>query len=171
MTETPDSPKTYDVTISRYFDAPPELVYKAFTDPQHLSQWFGPLMFHVPLDSISINPQIGGHWRMTMVGKDNPEWNSPVDSTFSEVIENRLLVGYEISKGFPGLEDGTRMTLSIELIPEGEGTRLELNQGPMAEEMRENATVGWSQAFYKLDALLATPAHLRTMPTDEGDAS
>ena len=79
MTETPDSPKTYDVTISRYFDAPPELVYKAFTDPQHLSQWFGPLMFHVPLDSISINPQIGGHWRMTMVGKDNPEWNSPVD--------------------------------------------------------------------------------------------
>ena len=50
-------------------------------------------MFHVPLDSISINPQIGGHWRMTMVGKDNPEWNSPVDSTFSEVIENRLLVG------------------------------------------------------------------------------
>ena len=63
------------------------------------------------------------------------------------------------------------MTLSIELIPEGEGTRLELNQGPMAEEMRENATVGWSQAFYKLDALLATPAHLRTMPTDEGDAT
>ncbi len=167
---------TYEVTISRYFDAPPELVYRAFTDPEQLSQWFGPLMFTVPLDTVSVDARVGGHWRMTMVGKDDPEWRSPVDTTFTEVVENRLLVGYEISNGFPGMADGTRMTLSIELIPEGEGTRLELTQGPLPEEMQENATVGWTQSLYKLDALLATPAHLRSSTanqdsTNEGQTS
>lgn len=166
MTET-----TYDVTISRYFDAPPELVYRAFTDPEQLSQWFGPLMFTVPLDTVSVDATVGGHWRMTMVGKDNPEWRAPIDATFTEVVENQLLVGYETAQGFPGLEDGTRMTLSIEFIPEGEGTRLEINQGPMPEEMRENSSVGWNQALYKLEALLATPAKFRNSPTDDGDAS
>lgn len=160
--------ETYDVSISRYFDAPPELVYRAFTDPEQLSQWFGPLMFTVPLDTVSIDARVGGHLRITMVGKDDPEWRAPVDATFTEVVENRLLVGYELSQGFPGLEDGTRIPLSIELIPEGEGTRLELVQGRIPEEMRENATVGWTQALYKLDALLATPAHLRNSPTNEG---
>lgn len=162
---------TYEVNISRYFDAPPELVYKAFTDPDHLMQWFGPLMFNVPRDTISVDASVGGHWRMTMVAKDNPEWSSPVNATFSEVVENRLLVGYETAKDFPGIEDGTRMTLSIEFIPEGEGTRLELSQGPMPEVMRENAVVGWTQSLYKLDALLATPEHLRTMPDNEGAPS
>ena len=167
MTET-----TYDVSISRYFDASPELVYRAFTDPQQLSQWFGPLMFTVPIDTVDVDATVGGHWRMTMVGKDNPEWRAPVDATFTEVVENQLLVGYEVANGFPGLEDGTRMTLSIEFIPEGDGTRLELRQGPMPEEMREMSAIGWNQGFHKLDALLATPAKFRNDPADyEGDVS
>ncbi|MDR7085600.1 uncharacterized protein YndB with AHSA1/START domain [Aeromicrobium panaciterrae] len=163
--------QTYEVKISRYFDAPPALVFRAFTDREQLSQWFGPLMFTVPVDTVSIDAKVGGHWRITMVGKDNPEWRAPIDATFTEVVENRLLVGYELAQGFPGLADGTRMTLSIEFIPEGEGTRLELSQGPMPQEMQENATVGWIQSLYKLDALLATPAHLRNSPTNEGETS
>jgi uncharacterized protein YndB with AHSA1/START domain len=163
---------TYDVSITRYLDAPPELVYRAFTDPEQLAQWFGPLMFTVPLDTVSVDASAGGHWRMTMVGKDNPEWRAPVDATFTEVVENQLLVGYELAKDFPGLEDGTRITLSIEFIPEGDGTRLELRQGPMPDEMREMSAVGWNQSLHKLDALLATPAKYRNNPTDfEGDDS
>ena len=83
----------------------------------------------MPLDTVSVDAP-GGHWRMTMIGKDDPEWRAPIDTTFTEVVENRLLVGYELTHGFPGMADGTRLTLSLELIPEGEGTRLELRQGP-----------------------------------------
>lgn len=162
--------QTYEVAISRYFDAPPELVYRAFTDPEQLAQWFGPLMFTVPIDTVSVDATVGGHWRMTMVGKDNPDWRSPLDTTFTEVVENQLLVGYELTKDFPGLPDGTKITMSVEFLPEGEGTRLELRQGPMSPEIRESATVGWNQALYKLDALLATPAKFRNSPT-EGEAS
>ncbi|MCW2799335.1 MAG: hypothetical protein JWQ70_807 [Aeromicrobium sp.] len=161
---------TREVNISRYFDASPALIYRAFTDPEQLAQWFGPLVFSVPLDTVSVDARPGGHWRMTMVGKDDPSWRAPIDTTFTEVVENQLLVGYEVAHGVPGLEDGTRLTLSIEFIPEGEGTRLELRQGPLPEETREMSAVGWAQSFHKLDALLATPAKFRNNPADyEGD--
>jgi uncharacterized protein YndB with AHSA1/START domain len=168
MTDTADS-GTYEVSISRYFDAAPALVYQAFTDPEHLAQWFGPLMFSVPLDTVSVDLRPGGHWRMTMVGKDDPSWLAPVNATFSEVVQNQLLVGYETADGVPGIEDGTKLMLSIEFIPEGDGTRLELRQGPLPAETREMAAVGWAQSFHKLDALLATPAKFR--PGNQGDAS
>ena len=161
---------TYEVTISRYFDAAPELVFRAFTDPEQLAQWFGPLMFVVPIDTVDIDVRTGGHWRMTMVGKDDPEWRAPIKASFTEVVENRLIVGYETAESVPGLEDGTQMSLSIEFIPEGDGTRLELRQGPFPEQLREMSELGWTQSFYKLDALLATPARFRNTPT-EGDAS
>jgi uncharacterized protein YndB with AHSA1/START domain len=161
---------TYEVSISRYFDASPELVYRAFTDPEQLAQWFGPLVFSVPFDSVSVDARPGGHWRMTMVNKDDPEARSPIDTTFTEVDENRLLVGYEIAKDFPGLENGTKITMSVEFIPEGDGTRLELRQGPMPEDMDERAAIGWNQSFHKLDGLLATPAKYRNNPANyEGD--
>lgn len=156
----------YEVSISRYFDAPPSMVYQAFVDPDQISQWFGPLVFHVPRDTVSIDAKAGGRWQMTMVGNSDPEWKAPINSTFTEVIENQLLVGYELSEGFPGMPDGTKMTLSLEFIPEGEGTRLELRQGPFPEQMRELSHTGWAQSLYKLDALLATPAKFRTAPAN-----
>lgn len=162
----------HEVSISRYFDAPPALVYRAFIDPEQLGQWFGPLMFPVPTDTISVDARSGGHWRMTMVNKDDPEMRSPIDATLTEVVEDRLIVGYETVQGFPGMADGTQISLSIELIPEGEGTRLELRQGPFPDEMMEMTAIGWGQSFHKLDALLATPAKFRNNPADvEGEAS
>lgn len=164
MTET-----TYDIEISRYFDAAPELVYRAFTDPEQLAQWFGPLAFHVPLDTVDVDIRPGGHWRMTMVSHMTPDTTAPIDATFTEVVENRLLVGYEVADGFPGVADGTKFSLSIEFVPEGAGTRLELRQGPFPEEMRDLAATGWNQALAKLDGLLATPANFRNNPAELED--
>lgn len=161
---------TYEVAIDRHFDAPVEMVYQAFVDPDQLAQWFGPLVFHVPRDTVTIDARAGGAWHLTMVNNDNPEWQAPITSTLVEVIENQLIVGYELADGFPGMEDGTKMTLTLEFIPDGDGTLLKLRQGPFAEEMREMSTVGWSQSLFKLAALLATPARFRTA-AEQGVAS
>jgi len=153
--------ETHDVTISRYFDAPPAMVYQAFVDPAQLAQWFGPLVFHCPLDTIEVDARAGGRWKLTMVNNDNPEWTSPLDSTLVEVVENQLIVGYELTRGFPGVPDGTKITMSVEFHPEGDGTRLELRQGPFPVDLGEMSVVGWGQSFHKLDGLLATPAKFR----------
>ena len=155
---------TFEVRIDRWFDAPVELVYRAFIDPDQLAMWFGPLAFHVPRDTVTVDPRPGGAWHMTMVGNDDPEWRAPIRSTLVEVVENQLIVGYEIAEGFPGMEDGAKMTLTIELTPENDGTRLTLTQGPFPEQMREMSAVGWGQSLHKLAALLATPVKFRSRP-------
>jgi uncharacterized protein YndB with AHSA1/START domain len=158
--------KSFEVLLSRYFDAPPEMVYQAFTDPDQLSQWFAPLVFHVPRKTVDIDARVGGHWRMTMVNNDNPEWLAPINATFTVVEANHRLVGYEISKGFPGVADGTKITLNLTFIAEGKGTRLELRQGPFPEEMRDMGATGWGQSLHKLAALLETPDRFRHGPDD-----
>jgi uncharacterized protein YndB with AHSA1/START domain len=121
------------------------------------------LAFHVPLDSVDADVRTGGHWRLTMVGHV-AGYSIPIEATFTEVVENRLIVGYEVATGVPGIEDGTRISLSIELFPEGEGTRLELRQGPLPGIGGEMAEIGWGQSFAKLAGLLATPARFRNNP-------
>lgn len=145
---TPEMPElsgeTGTLSLTRVFDAPPEVVYRAFTDPGQLAQWFGPVGFRVPRDTVSIDASVGGHQRFTMVSDEDPAFTSPVDATFTEVIENELLVGEEAG-----------MVLRIEFHPEGEKqTRLELRQGPLPVKILEGATLGWESSWTKLEALV-----------------
>jgi uncharacterized protein YndB with AHSA1/START domain len=141
------------IEISRIFDAPRELVYRAFTDPDQIGQWFGPTGFSVPRDSVEMDVRVGGHMRFLMVG---PGLRSPIDMTFAEVVENELLAGEMAAGGGPGATGSQSMHLRLEFHDEGNGkTRLELRQGPFpADQFGAGARSGWDQAFAKLDALL-----------------
>jgi len=145
---------TQELVISRVFDAPRELVYKAFTDEDQLAAWFGPVGFSVPRDTVSIDARVGGHQRFTMVNDEDPAHVSPIDATFSEVVENELLVGYQDVSGVPGFEGVVRFSLRLEFHDEDGKTRLVLRQGPYDEEMAGGARIGWESSFTKLDALL-----------------
>ena len=143
-----------DLVITRMFDAPRELVWKAFTDPDQLSQWFGPVGWSVPRDSVSIDLRVGGHERFTMVNDSDPAQTSPVTATFTEVVEPELLVGAE-EVDDPQLGKVT-LTMRIELHDEGGNkTRLVLRQGPFDPAIESDAREGWGSSFTKLDALLA----------------
>lgn len=150
-----ESATTKELVISRVFDAPRELVYRAFTDPDQLARWFGPVGYSVPRDSVESDARVGGHQRFVMVNDADPDLRSPVDATFTEVVENELLVGSEEWEGVPGLQDGGRMSLRLEFHDEDGKTRLVLRQGPYTAEMEGMASAGWSSSFTKLDALLA----------------
>jgi uncharacterized protein YndB with AHSA1/START domain len=143
-----------ELVITRMVDAPRELVWKAFTDPDQLAAWFGPVGWSVPRDTVSVDLRVGGHQRFTMVDDADPTRTSPADGVFTEVVENELLVAYE------DLDDETfgtmRLQTRIELHDEGGGkTRLVLRQGPFPEEIDGPAREGWTSSFTKLDALLA----------------
>ena len=144
-----------DLVITRVFDAPRPMVYRAFVDPDQLAAWFGPVGWSVPRDSVSVEAKPGGHQRFTMVNDADPAMSSPVDATFVEVVDNELLVGEEIVNGFPGLPDGTVMRMRLEFHDEGGDTRLVLKQGPYTPDIETGAHAGWSSSFDKLDRLLA----------------
>lgn len=145
----------HELVITRVFDAPRELVYRAFVDPDQLAQWFGPVGYSVPRDTVSVDARVGGYQRFAMVNDNDPNFTSGVDATFTEVVENQLLVGYEDVMGIPGADGPVRMSLRLEFHDESGKTRLVLRQGPHTGEMEGMARAGWESSFTKLDDLLA----------------
>jgi uncharacterized protein YndB with AHSA1/START domain len=141
------------IEISRIFDAPRELVYRAFTDPDQLAQWFGPVGCWVPRDSVEIDARVGGHLRFVMTA---PDVKSPVDATFTEVVENEVLAAEMEASGIPGVAEQISVQLRLEFHDEGNGkTRLELRQGPFATgQLGSDTRTGWESSFTKLDAVL-----------------
>lgn len=145
-----------EIHITRVFDAPPEVVYRAFVDPDQISQWFGPVGFSVPRDSVEIDARPGGVQRLVMVSDEDPGFRNPIDAIYTEVIENEVLDGQAEVEGIPGTTGKVRMRLRLEFHPEPDGkTRLELTQGPFTEQMGTDTRLGWQSSFTKLDALLA----------------
>jgi uncharacterized protein YndB with AHSA1/START domain len=145
----------YELAITRVFDAPRELVYKAFTDPDQLAQWFGPVGYTVPRETVDVDIRVGGYQRFVMVNEENPQESHPANAIISEVIENELIVGYEDVEGSPGWEGVSKLMLRLEFHDENGKTRLELRQGPYRQEMEGMARVGWESSFTKLDKLLS----------------
>jgi uncharacterized protein YndB with AHSA1/START domain len=150
------SKETEEITISRVFDAPPELVYRAFVDPDQLCLWFGPLGYSVPCETVQIDARPGGFQRFIIINDDDPTQRSTVETTLSEVVENKLLVSHDEVTGIPGTTGTIRYRLSLEFHEEdgGQQTRLELRQGPFTENMGDESKAGWEGSFTKLDSLL-----------------
>jgi len=66
-----------EVTYTRVFDAPRELVFACMTDPQHLTHFWGPAGVSTPLDRITLDLRIGGAFDTTMVNDaDGAEYRS-----------------------------------------------------------------------------------------------
>jgi uncharacterized protein YndB with AHSA1/START domain len=141
-----------DLVLTRVFDAPRPLVYRAFVDPDQLAAWFGPAGWSVPRETIEIEPKPGGMQRFTMVNDEDPSLTSPVNATFVEIVENELIVGEE---EFQGVVMRMRVSFHDE---EGGRTRLELRQGPYTPEIEGNAREGWGTSFDKLERFLGRQA-------------
>lgn len=144
--------------IERVFNAPRELVWRAFTDPDEFSAWFGPVGYSVPRDTVDFDVRVGGQMRLLMVA-DDPTWppGGPISATFDEVVEGELLASHEdLPSELAELFGTPRMNLRLEFHDHGEGqTRLVIEQGPYSQEWSGNANAGWHSSFTKLEALLA----------------
>jgi uncharacterized protein YndB with AHSA1/START domain len=145
-----------ELVISRVFDAPREVVYRAWTDPDQVAQWFAPAGWSVPRDSVEIDLRPGGVQRFTMVNDSDPAQTSPVDAVFLEVVPNELLVGAEDWDPTGERPVGEKFTLRVEFADEDGKTRLTIRQGPYpAGDILSQANAGWTTALDKLDTLLA----------------
>ena len=140
-----------ELVISRVFDAPRELVYRAFVDPDQLCQWFGPAGFSVPCETVQSDARTGGFQRFVLVSDADPGHRTPVDVALSEVVEDELLVAHaDIGTGGTG-----RIRLRLEFLDQGGGrTRLEVRQDPSRGEICGDPEAAWESSFTRLDSLL-----------------
>jgi len=135
------------VTV-RIFDAPRELVYRAWTDPQQLARWFPPEGFTSPRCEIDARP--GGAMRVDMQAPEGPPFHGevfPGPGEFTEVVPNERLV-FTMT---PELEPGKPMpmvTMSVRFEDLGGKTRLTVEQTlPTVADFEAMARQGMRQGI------------------------
>jgi len=141
--------------ITRVFDAPCALVYKAWTDPGDLMRWMGPRDH--PIAQAEYDVRVGGGWRGCLRATDGgPDlWQG---GAYLEVIENEKLVfTFAWDQAHPAHGHETRVTVSFSDHPAG-GTVMDFRQEflPSADQ-RDGHRGGWTSSFDRLDEALGAP--------------
>jgi uncharacterized protein YndB with AHSA1/START domain len=147
-------PGKQEVVITREFDAPRELVFKAFTDPKLYTQWLGPRRLTMTLKTFE--PRNGGSWRYVQKDSDGNEFG--FHGVFHEVLEvSRIIDTFEY-EGLPENGHVSLETAKFEEVPGGK-TRLTVQSvfqsvadrdGMLGSGMKE----GVSESYDRLDELL-----------------
>jgi uncharacterized protein YndB with AHSA1/START domain len=93
-----------EIVTTRVLNAPRELVFDAWTSPEHVVHWWGPRGFTITIHEMDVRP--GGVWRFMMHGPDGT--NYPNKAVFHEVVRPERLVythgGDETNPDAPGAE-------------------------------------------------------------------
>jgi uncharacterized protein YndB with AHSA1/START domain len=137
------------LVIERIFSAPPDRVFRAWTDPATLAKWWGPEGFTTPEYKMDVRP--GGKYRTTMV---SPTGESHTCSgVYREVVPAKRLVftwAWE-ENGKRGHE--TEVTVTFE--PTAGGTKMHFVQAVFdSAEQRDNHSQGWASSFNDLARVL-----------------
>ncbi|MCG8916719.1 SRPBCC family protein [Actinokineospora sp. PR83] len=111
-------PSDTQILITREFDAPKHLVYKAWTTPELIKRWWAGDMGEVK--SVEVDLRVGGTWRYVMVA--DGDFEVGFHGEYREITENERIVATEVYEGAPDgeavntltlTEQGGRTTLSV----------------------------------------------------------
>jgi uncharacterized protein YndB with AHSA1/START domain len=146
------------VTITRVFDAPRELVFKLWTDPKHMAQWWGPRGFTNPVCELDV--RVGGKIRIDMRAPDGTVY--PMTGTFREIMPPRRLIFEAVAED----RDGNPLLRSLTMVTfadEGGKTKLIVHAdavglSAVAPQMLAGMEAGWTQSLEKLAELARTSA-------------
>ncbi|MDD1769363.1 MAG: SRPBCC family protein [Methanomassiliicoccales archaeon] len=147
-------PGKQEFFITREFDAPREIVFRAFVDPELYVQWIGPRQFKMTLETFE--PRNGGNWRYTHRDKDGNEYS--FHGVFHEVLEPLRLIDTFEFEGLPEKGHVSLETAKFEEMP-GDRTRLRIQAVFQSVEDRDGMIQsgmeeGVNDSHDRLDELL-----------------
>ena len=144
------------VVIERVLDAPRELVWRAWTEPEHFKRWYGPRS--MTCHTCEIDVRVGGSHLFGMSSPDG--WDYWTTGVYQEIVAPERFVATDSMSDKDGnvAPDGQETLVSVILEDLGDGrTKLIVTQSGWADAaMAEGAGGGWNQAFDKLAEALAT---------------
>jgi uncharacterized protein YndB with AHSA1/START domain len=118
-----------EIVVSRLIDGPQELVFEAFTDPAHLSNWYGPHGFSITTYSFELRP--GGVWDFTMHGPDGTDYPNWI--VFLEIAPPER-IAYRHSET---RDDPEPFTSTVTIAAQGDRTEVTLRSVFETKEQRE----------------------------------
>jgi uncharacterized protein YndB with AHSA1/START domain len=157
-------PKEQALVITRVFDAPRELVWRAWTEPEHCMRWWGPKGFTTPACEIDL--RVGGVFLNCMRSPEGQDyWSTGV---YREIVPLERIVctdsfadaeGNVVPASHYGMSGDwpDEMLITVTFEEQDGKTKLTLrHQGLPVGEQKDGAQQGWSESFDKLAELLAT---------------
>jgi uncharacterized protein YndB with AHSA1/START domain len=101
-----------EIVVTRVLDAPRALVFKMWTDPKHVAQWWGPNGFTITTYEMNVTP--GGVWRFVMHGPDGRDYQNKV--VYREIVEPERIVYDHVS--------GPQFQMTVTFAQRGDKTEL-----------------------------------------------
>lgn len=147
-----------EVVITRTFEAPPELVWTAWTSPERFQAWCGPKGFTSPFCRIDF--RVGGSYHGCMRSPEGKEyWSTGV---YLKIVLHREIVltdSFADEKGnvVPAKDYGMKGDWPRELLvmlsfeEEGGGTKMTLRHLGVPAEVMEECEAGWNESFDKME--------------------
>ena len=134
-TATVTLPTDEQILITREFDAPKHLVYKAWTTPELVKRWWHAKRGDATVAEIDLRP--GGKWRYVMVTPDGLEVG--FHGEYREIVPNERIVSTEVYEGVPQPADGPEQgTLNTATFVEADGrTTLTILVHAPSKEVRD----------------------------------
>lgn len=161
MKATNTPAKDTELVITREFEAPRDLVWQVWTEPEHIEKWFGPEGFNTRVKSMDFRK--GGKWEYVMIGPDGAEY--PFGGVYLEIEPIEKVVSTD-EFGDEYKERNPEMSLpkitSVTTLFEDRGTMTRVviktlhatvEDRKKHEEMGVEA--GWNSSFEKMDSYLA----------------
>lgn len=146
MTEAKDR----TLTLERTFNAPIQLVWDAWTQPEHITQWWGPKGMETKV--IEHDFRVGGQWKYSMTMPDGNEFIT--DGVYSAIEELRKIIS---SANFKPMTEGVEIQALFE--EDGDKTKFTFNVvHPTEEYCKQQEKMGfyngWGSTFERLNAFL-----------------
>jgi len=147
-----------ELTFTRIVDAPRELVFKAWTKPELLAQWWGPRGFTNPI--CEADARVNGKIHIDMTGSDGTVF--PMNGTFREIVPSEKLVfttdaGMYDENGEPTLQNINTVTFEeFKGITKIVVHVVVVKAAPQMAEALSGMEQGWSESLYKLADTLST---------------
>ena len=146
--------------VERIFDAPVNVIWQMWTEPEHFKNWYGPRGFTVPVAEMDV--RIGGKH---LFGMASPDGTMKMWSTgeYTQIVPNERLVytdsmcdehGNVVSPSEMGMPEGYPETTEVTVLLEDLGGRTKMTLTHAG--VPANASGGWAQAFEKMAEHIGT---------------
>ena len=123
-TEIINTTPNCEIVSSRIFDTEPERLFRAWSDPNHLKNWWGPKGFTNTFNEFDFI--VGGKWRFIMHGPDKGNYINAVSYTHLDVYKRQVKL-VEIINKLPNIETVEREDTGIAVIQLVETSKLEIS--------------------------------------------
>lgn len=139
-------PEAGELSYTRVFDAPRQLVFRCMIEPEHLTHFWGPVGVTTPLENITVDARPGGVFETIMVN-DSDGSRYPMRAVYVEVVEPERLVW---------TEPGTGMTTTSTFVDLGDDrTEVRIHQANVPEAFRSpEAQAGFSTSLNRFAVYL-----------------